>query len=220
MDQSAAGYQTAKISAKETNSDLLYEKNTVVEIRLSLPFFSATGDRRAEKSLNRFYDFVTRALLRYGKSSLYNQAVARYKENVASGVPFRPSALRVSFFASHDGLNLLSVVLDRYEYDGGANGFTVRTAVNWHMPEGSPVMRLFPRGANRHVLRECTAIAREQQRAGTHVYFEGLTKNMRRYFQAEQSYVTPEGLTVFYQEVTISPHAEGTPAFTLTKPTR
>lgn len=192
-----------------------FGKTILVQVSCELPEFTTEFDKKTVKRLNDFYMYYQKQLLRYAKDVMYKEALARFKLNTAEGYPFLPSELRITHFISYNEKGILSVVLDRYEFYGGANGTTIRSADNWLTSDGTPIPRLFPRNANKRVIDACTRMALAWQQSGVHYYFEELPRNMRKYFRADQSYLTPEGLAVFYQEVTISPHSEGIPVFVL-----
>ena len=214
MEQTAWDIGTAAISPREIKSDVTQDKAVLVEVRLSLPFFTLPDDKPTARRLNAFYDFLARTLLRYAKNTLRRDASARLRDCLQNDRPFQPASLITSFFVTGDRKNVLSIVVDRTETDGSVS-LTMRTADNWHMPGGTPILRLLSRGAQKQVLRACEENALLRQRAGSQLYFEGLSKNLRRYFQADQCYLTPDSLAVFYQASTISPLTEGLPEFTL-----
>ena len=67
----------------------------------------------------------------------------------------------------------------------------------------------------RQLLSLAAAEIERQEKAGVSRYHEGWRKALRRRFNAQNFYLTGEGLIFFYPMYAIAPAAEGIPAFTV-----
>ena len=110
---------------------------------------------------------------------------------------------------------LISLYTDQYEYTGGAHGNTVRSADTWLLPQAERLTlgQLFP-ADNTYLVRVELAVIDQieaQNAAGTGAYFDNYRELVPQTFNPAQFYLTPEGLTVYFQQYDIAPYASGIP---------
>ncbi|MCL2402055.1 MAG: RsiV family protein, partial [Oscillospiraceae bacterium] len=65
------------------------------------------------------------------------------------------------------------------------------------------------------LIKNAARTASIQQKSGTHRYFENFAQLIRKHFSPRNFYITAEGLTIFFDPLTIAPIAEEMPIFTL-----
>ena len=105
--------------------------------------------------------------------------------------------------------------------ESGPGGRTVllRRGDTWDLASGYPVAlsAFFPRrsGWKRRLLDAAEAEIQQQEQAGAARYHEGIRRLLRRHFNPQNYYLTPEGLAIFYPMYAIAPAAEGIPVFTV-----
>lgn len=111
---------------------------------------------------------------------------------------------------NEDGI--LSLYIDRYEFTGGANGVTVRDGDTWEA--GFP-LRLKVMESNKRKIQRQVVDTIKQRQSGGEIYFEPVKRYVHKYYDPKQYYLTLDGITAFYQEITIAPHSSGIVTFPL-----
>lgn len=189
----------------------------VLTAELSLPQPTDRKHRTA-KRLNRFYQVQCRAYLRYCEQFLFPYAAQLCRQAIENSqtLPVCTASLTYRVTRNQDGI--LSLYTQTREVCGTAP-FLQRHGDTWNLATGYPVPLnvCFPRRAPVKKLL-CAAAAEEitrQESMGISRYHENWRMELRRSFNAQNYYLTGEGLTFFWQMHAIAPATEGVPAFTL-----
>ncbi len=172
--------------------------------------------------LNKLYLSTANTLSTYCQKRLFTSAIKHYNGLDADSLTIYAFELYSEPTITLNANNLLSLYVDRFTYDGGANGSTVRRSDSWLMNAGRRLQLsdLFPPGFNYRAYIEAEVIKQiqEQVKEGAN-FFEDYPKLVHQYFDPRQFYLTEAatayGLAVYYQEITIAPHVSGIISFNI-----
>lgn len=167
---------------------------------------------------NDYYRREAAELIGYAQETLYPAAVDQYRNAQRQGFPFHHYVLVYAYVITCRS-GLLSLYADRYEYTGGAHGLTMRNGYTWEPVLGKTLALsdLFVAGYdyNAVILPAVEDEARFRQSTGEADYFDGLSENIRAYYNEENYYLSPGGVVIFYPLYTIAPYAAGIQTFTV-----
>ena len=210
-----------EIIPKNEKQDFLHDDFLVLTADLTVPVISGLP-KAALKRLNNFYESLLQEKLKYARKVLYPIAVKDYKNAVERGLSPQVYSLSMNYTVTlarlpseKDTEETFSLYYDVYEYTGGAHGATVRYADNFSAATGYPLPSLIPRKKRGAALREITRQAVAQNASGQIPYFDKLSRNVRKYYRADQYYLTETGASVFYQLYTLAPYTAGVVTFNL-----
>lgn len=177
------------------------------------------AEDRVSRRIHRYYQLQCRSYLRYCERWLLPQARAAYREALeASGpLPCLRAELTYQVTCNRDGL--WSLYTQSRETAVSGPSLLTRRGDTWDLREGYPVelSAFFPprSGWKKTLLALASEEIRRQERSGVSRYHEGWRQLLRRRFNAQNYYLTEEGLAFFYPMYAIAPAAEGIPTFTL-----
>ncbi|MCB6366550.1 DUF3298 and DUF4163 domain-containing protein [Intestinibacillus massiliensis] len=181
----------------------------VLDWKIVYPCFTSRRYAAAAAQLSAFYRSRALAQRRQDYQALYPGAAAASRAGDAA-LPYQSLSVFTAPFAAGC---LASVYTDVYQYTGGANGTTVRTAETWNLETGRPVplSALFPARTDceGYILGQIKAqVARQPDQ-----FFPDAAALAAQYFDPRRFYLTPQGVTVYYSLYEIAPHSSGIPAF-------
>jgi len=107
----------------------------------------------------------------------------------------------------------LSSYTDRYEYTGGAHGNTLRSSSNWNLNTGTTIKleNVFYNGEDfvPLIIDQLIQLAQEQVIQNPYLYFDNYKELIVNNFNPNNFYLTPIGITIFYQHYEIGPYSSG-----------
>lgn len=211
--------EKVNISSRTVGRELTYRNTPVLKYTYTIPVFLSSDRRVRTDKLNRYYENAAAAFVRYVRRTLWPAAVADYHNSVANGYPMNEYEAIRDYTLTYNEDCLISLYTDQYEYTGGAHGNTVRSADTWLLPQAERLTlgQLFP-ADNTYLVRVELAVIDQieaQNAAGTGAYFDNYRELVPQTFNPAQFYLTPEGLTVYFQQYDIAPYASGIPTFRL-----
>ncbi|HBB28743.1 MAG TPA: DUF3298/DUF4163 domain-containing protein, partial [Clostridiales bacterium] len=113
----------------------------------------------------------------------------------------------------------LSLYTDKYEYTGGAHGNTIRTSNTWELCTGQNIyLYCFfkPYTDYTHMLiQEIIAQAEENLKENPFIYFDDYKNLIIKNFNPHSFYMSPDGITIYYQQYDIAPYSTGIVEFTI-----
>ncbi len=198
-------------------ADLVFERGfthegrTVLHASVRLPQ-CRSQDPRARR-VDRYYERMARSYLKYCETFAAEQAQRALADTDA---PCVRAELTYRKTLAQD--HLCSLYIDAAERGGVPPRLIVRRGDTWDLREGYPLpVTAFTSEKNirRLLLRAAYEQAKCQQAAGVAEYYENLTARLRRSFNTENFYLTPDTFCWFYQMYAIAPAMEGVPVFTL-----
>lgn len=197
-------------------SKLSYKGISVIEIAITYPHVEIYGNPRVSQYISYFYRDGAKRYYEKASHELYSMAVKEYLNSTAQHYPFRPYQVVQNFEVTFNRGSLLSIYYDRYEYTSGAHGNTIRYADTFMTNVGKH-MKLedfFEDSYYKSVIFEyITQEIKKQKDEGNSYYFDDYMKNVFRYFDENNYYLTEGGIAIFYQLYTIAAYAAGIPVF-------
>lgn len=190
----------------------------VLTAAVSLPRPEPAADRTPRR-IQRYYQLQSRSFLRYCESELFPQAEAEYRAALAASAPLPQFRAELSYCVTYNQGGLWSLYTQSRESGMPGRTLLTRRGDTWDLSAGYPasLTDFFPprSGWKKRLIGLAEAEIRRQEAAGVARYHEDWRKRLRRTFNAQNFYLTEEGLTFFYPMFAIAPAVEGIPAFTL-----
>ncbi|MFV0394427.1 MAG: DUF3298 domain-containing protein [Coprobacillaceae bacterium] len=172
-----------------------------LHFNIDTPGFQALNERNLEEAKQRQV---------YALNVLYGNAVQAYYTG-SQGLPYEYS---VTMRVTEDGNSIMSGFSDEYIYSGGAHGNTVRRPYTYDTTTGVQ-KRLCDFMTNPNC-NECIInnIINQISTSGqTSIYFPNYADLVRQTFNANNYYVTPQGVIVFFGQYDIAPYSSGIRTF-------
>lgn len=207
---------------KNNLSDTMYYRNfPVLVYSIDYPSFSTTCCPPMARQISRYYSAAAKKAELYCRTDLYAQAkeLARYATD--SQQAFRGYEWNIRYRITWNTGCIVSLFADQYSYLGGAHGSTVRSSDTWDFCSGGKMQLTdflpsylasdYPACKTLFSAIEWQIASRLSASPGS--FFEEYRTMLRDSFHAEQFYLTPEGLVIYYQQYDIAPYAYGIPKF-------
>ncbi len=199
--------------------DLYYKETRVLHFKINYPRFCSPDFKEAVNRMNRFYKERAVAFQRYCERVLYRMAVKEYEYSTANGFPVREYEAQVDYTVTYNQNCTVSLYFDEYQFTGGAHGNTLRCSQTWNVQTACRITlaQMFPCGMNYRVflIRTVNQQIAEQIQNGENYYFDDYEKLVAESFCTESFYLTPAGLSVYFQHYDIAPYSSGIPVFTI-----
>jgi len=201
-----------------TERELTVEDIPVLTASVAVPRPVPAADR-VSRRIHRYYQLQCRSYLRYCERWLLPQAEAAYREALAASAPLPCLRAELRYQVTYNQGGLWSLYTQSRETPVSGPSLLTRRGDTWDLNGGYPVeLSAFfpPRSSWKKLLLTLAAedILR-QERAGVSRYREDWRRTLRRQFNAQNYYLTAEGLAFFFPMYAIAPAAEGIPTFTL-----
>lgn len=194
-------------------ADTIVLTTDIDNFRIKLPM------RFPEFMINRVLQVQEAQFINNNIRVLYPQAVVDYKNSLQNSYPFNPYGAFLSYTVSYNENCYLSFYYDTYTYTGGAHGTTIRKSNTFNLKTGRevPLSAFFnnPVTYKRRVLKYITEQAEERENQNPGMFFEDYKSLMRKYFNENSYYLSPEGLVIYYGQYDIAPYAVGIVEFTI-----
>lgn len=208
----------AVIFPKKFVSKPSYKGVIMVDISIAYPQVEVASKPRVSQRISTFYRENAKKYYNYASHILYEQAVGEFLDSQKRHFPFRPFSVTEVFETPYNRGELLSIYRDRYEYTGGAHGNTVRLADTWHLGDGLrlPLGAFFEdSGYKSTIFAYITENIKQQIESGSGYYFDDYVKNVFRYFDERNYYLTYDGFAIYFPLYTIAAYAQGIPVFVI-----
>ncbi len=203
----------------EIKEEMFYKKQRVLQYTIQYPEVASSVFSTAAANINRYYRGKTELFRQRLRHSLYYQAIREFDNAQENGYPFRTFEAYLGSTLTFNQDCALSLYFDAYQFTGGAHGNTTRTSDTWDLPSGRRVTmaRFFPAYAmyKAYAISNVNAQITQQMQSGDGMFFEDYEISTARYFNANNFFLRPEGLVVYYQQYQIAPYASGIPEFLL-----
>ena len=189
----------------------------VLRAEISLPR-PVRQDNRCSRRIHRFYQLQGRSYLHYCENWLMPKAAAACRQALNDSSPLPCYTARLTYRITCNEGGIWSLHTDSEEFTGG-RPLLLRRGDTWDLTSGCPMplSAFFPRrtAVRSQILKAATAEIRRQEEAGTARYTDGWPQAMKRTYNRENFFITPEAVVFFWQMYAIAPAAEGIPAFAL-----
>ncbi|NLU52519.1 MAG: DUF3298 and DUF4163 domain-containing protein [Clostridiaceae bacterium] len=206
---------------KQTIKDKLYHNKTLmVDIKIDYPHLSSEYGNNMR--FNMHFRQKAHSNYRYAYTKLYQAAVKHYATSKSQGFPFHAFEFVEVFEPTYCKKPFISLYYDIYEFTGGAHGNTTRKGSTWDMKKNTMITldSLFVKNWDYKlfILRYVEADAKRKMIMGKGNFFDDLEKNLAKYFDEKNFYLTEEGLAIFYPLYTIAPYSDGIHVFIIPYP--
>lgn len=206
----------AEINMYEYRKTFSYNNTEMLKLTIIYPQISLYN-LQAEYKINTRINMDVSNFKRYAKY-LFKQAIKSYTESQNKGYPFREYEAYMDYSITYNENCFLSLYYDKYEFTGGAHGSTVRASDTWELCLGTylPLNSFFRPGTDyRHLLinemiKQAEVIQNQQN-----IYFDDYKSLIIKNFDEDSFYLTPSGITIYYQQYDIAPYSTGIVEFTI-----
>lgn len=208
----------AVISQREIKKELKYNGIVMLKAEIAYPQVQLKN-QRSQNRINTYYQNAARHFFRHAATELFANAVTDYHYRQKNDFPFNPyEAVMQDTVMLNQGCTL-STYIDQYTFTGGAHGNTQRFSETWNLRTGRRLQLEDIFGPQepccRTLLRFILDAADAEAKKDPGIFFEDYRVLLVQYFDPESFYLTPEGITVYYQQYEIAPYASGIPVFTI-----
>lgn len=208
------------VEVKRQEWEFALEGEPVLHCILTRP--ECMGAGRGQAAVNRCYQHVEEVWRRRWERELYCRACLDLADRRVQGRPFRvwQAELVTEITLQQDGL--LSLWQEGRECWGYERPLLLRRGDTWDFKEGAPrTLASFCTGHKRwkgQILNGVREQMRDLLAGGESLLDEACVQTLRRHFDRENYYLTPEGATIFFPMYTIASGGEGVPSFSVSLP--
>lgn len=207
----------AEISMHEYKKIFEYNTIEVLELSIKYPKIILHYNKQAENLINVHINMEVNNYIRYAKC-LYKQAIKGYTESQDNSYPFREYSAYMEYTITYNENCFLSMYFDKYEFTGGAHGSTVRASDTWELCQGTHLslesffepLTDYTRLLNDEIIKQAENIQKSQN-----IYFDEYKLLIIKNFDDNSFYLSPSGITIYYQQYDIAPYSTGIVEFTI-----
>ena len=200
----------------EYNKSFSYNNTEMLKLTIKYPQISL-NNKQAENRINAQINMEVSDYKRYAKY-LFKQAIKRYTESQTNSYPFFGHEAYMKYFITNNESCFLSLYYDRYEFTGGAHGSTIRASDTWELCCGTQLSlsSFFHPGSDYkrllidEMIRQAEVIQGQQN-----IYFDDYKSLIIKNFDKDSFYLSPDGITIYYQQYDIAPYSTGIVEFTI-----
>ncbi len=209
----------ATINMRDINCRFKYDNIEILTLNIKYPIINISNNPRAEENINNQISMQVNEYIEYASNTLYNQAMNTYVNSLKNNFPFHSYEAYMVYTITYNDNCYLSLYTDKYEYTGGAHGNTIRTSNTWELCTGQNIyLYCFfkPYTDYTHMLiQEIIAQAEENLKENQFIYFEDYKNLIIKNFNPHSFYMSPDGITIYYQQYDIAPYSTGIVEFTI-----
>lgn len=177
------------------------------------------AESRTARRIRRYYQLQCRSFLRYCERFLLPLAKAEYRAALSVSAPLTVFRAELRYQVTYNEGGLWSLYTQSRETLRPGQTLVHRRGDTWDLSAGYPVPLgdFFPPRSpwKRQLLALAATEIERQEAAGTARYHDGWRRKLRRSFNAQNYYLTAEGLAVFFPMHAVAPAIEGIPTFIL-----
>ena len=209
----------ATINMREINCRYKYDNIEILTLNIKYPIINISNNPYAEENINNQISIQVNEYIEYTLNTLYNQAMNTYTDSLKNNFPFHSYEAFMIYTITYNDNCFLSLYTDKYEYTGGAHGNTLRTSNTWELCTGQNIyLYCFfkPNTDYTHMLiQEIIAQAEENLKQNPYIYFDDYKNLIIKNFNPHSFYMSPDGITIYYQQYDIAPYSTGIVEFTI-----
>ncbi len=202
------------IEIKKITHNLIYDNTVILKYTIEYPQIINSQYILGQRNFNTYNLKIVNDLKQYIFTELYSSAKDIYKYNKENGYPIMVFEVYVSCNITENYNNIVSLYTDKYIFEGGAHGTTIRTSQNWDLAVGMQfdLSRLFPNNQYYiiNILKEINKQIKEQiEKEGENIYFKDYCQLVLENFNLKNFYMFPNYFEVFFQQYDIAPYSTG-----------
>jgi hypothetical protein len=209
----------AMITKKQMLAKPIFKNVVMIDINIAYPQVVIVNNVQSSTNISKYYKETSQNLLNYASSEMYKEAEAEYLDSVKNNFTFRQYTVMMAYEVPFNQNEFLSVFYDVYEYTGGAHGNTTRYADSWYLPNGRQLTlaNFFNSNVYKSVIFSniISQINTQIMQGNEKMYFDDYQKNIFKYFDEKNYYLTPEGFAIFFPLYTIAPYVSGIVTFVI-----
>ncbi|MEL7647287.1 MAG: DUF3298 and DUF4163 domain-containing protein [Sedimentibacter sp.] len=210
---------TAIINMREFKHSFEYDGIVILTLIIRYPRIKTPHDESAENNINNMINKQIKEYYDYVSTTLYKNAVEYYHDSQTNNFPFHVNEAIMEYNVTYNENCFLSLYKDKYEFTGGAHGSTLRSSDTWETCQGTyiPMYCYFYKGTNymNLLINEITRQAEQNLDENPGIYFEDYQNLIITSFNPDSYYLTPCGMTIYYQQYDIAPYSTGIVEFTI-----
>lgn len=209
----------ATVNMGEINCVFKYDNIEILTLTIEYPIVNIYDNPHAEKKINNQIRMEVDEYFKYASNILYGQAVNSYKDSLENNFPFDSYEAYMRYTITYNDNCFLSLYTDIYEFTGGAHGNTTRISNTWDLCSGENIYLsdfFEPYTDYVHLItQEIIRQARENLKENPGIYFDDYEDLIIEKFNPDSFYMSPTGITIYYQEYDIGPYSTGIVEFTI-----
>lgn len=209
----------AKIKMQTFQKTYLFDNIELISLSIKYPFVILNKAPNAQAVINNQIIKEVNEFFRYVSSILYNEAIKSYLYAKENNFPFHPYEAIMEYVVTYNNNCFLSYYYDQYTYTGGAHGMTIRTSNTFELVRGTmlPLYCYFKSGVNYKWLltQEIIKQANDRLKDNPGIYFDDYESLILNTFNEDHYFLTPEGLSIYFQQYDIAPYSTGIVVFTI-----
>lgn len=206
--------QTEPLTAERTWT---VEDIPVLTAAVTLPPPPEDAGPKTARRTQGYYQGQCRAFLKHCERFLLPQAQAAYRAALAASAPLPCFHAELTYRVTYRENGLWSLYTQSREVTGSGRPRLTRWGDTWDLRTGwlVPPAAFFPPHWKREVLALAIKDIQRREAAGAARYREDWQRQLRRHFNAQNFYLTEDGLAFFYPPGTLAPISEGVTVFTV-----
>lgn len=209
---------SANIKMHEFERTFKYDDTEVMVLSIKYPIVNIMYNPISENLINNEIGMNVNEYIRYSKY-LYKQAVDSYEYFKANNYPFNTYNAYMEYKITYNENCHLSMYYDKYEFTGGAHGTTTRASNNWYLCNGMNLCLnyFFPPNTDYRqlIINELLNQADYNMQQNPGIYFDDYKGLIIKNFNQNDFYLTPKGITFYFQQYDIAPYSTGIVEFVI-----
>lgn len=209
----------ATVNMGETNCKFKHDNVEMLTLTIKYPIINIHDTPHVEKEINNQIRMQVDEYIIYATNILYAQAVNTYMDSLENNFPFHAYEAYMEYTITYNDNCFLSLYTDIYEFTGGAHGNTTRISNTWDLCSGENIYLYYffdPYTDYIHLItQEIIAQAGENLKENPGIYFDNYKDLIIKNFNPDSFYMSPSGITIYYQQADIAPYSTGIVEFTI-----
>lgn len=209
----------AQVNMQNFNKTFLYHNIEMITLSIKYPCILLYNNPNAQWHINNQIMIEVNEFYNYVVNQLYNQAVQSYIYATENNFPFHGFQAIMEYTITYNDNCFLSYYNDKYEYTGGAHGMTIRSSNTFDLRTGTkiPLYCYFKKGTDYKGLltKEIIKQVNNQLQENPGIYFNNYAELIVTNFSEDNYFLTPEGLSIYFQHYDIAPYSTGIVVFTI-----
>lgn len=202
-----------EIVKRELSKEMKHKNKVVLKYKIVYPEMIESIFVVGKKAFNEYYLDKARKAQKYAENELYKMAVESYEYSVQNNYPVMQYELVSEYTVTYNELCVVSLYTDEYVFTGGAHGNTIRTSETWNLKTGKIITleELYPNNPNfkTDIIREINLQIANEISLGNNIYFDDYAELVVKNFNPKSFYLTPLGVSIYYQQYDIAPYSSG-----------
>lgn len=202
----------ANINMREYKTILKYKNIEVLSLKIKYPLI-LSNNKYAQRKINDEITMQINDYFKYACTTLYNQAVKTYMDSLKNDFPFHSFDAIMEYNITYNENCFLSLYKDKYEYTGGAHGITIRSSDTWELCFGKNILLNYLFKPNTDFkslfINESIKQVEKNLEENPNIYFDDYKDLIKENFNPKSYYLTPRGITIYFQQYDIAPYSTG-----------